>query len=82
MYKVSKDMFPDYICSMFNRTSLEDASYSLRSRGAYNFHIPMPHLEIFKYGLLYSGSSLWNRLSTEMKNASSIEIFKRLLKDV
>ena len=76
MYKVNSNDVPNYICDMYKRQDSEHTSYNLRSSDNTNFCIPLPHTEIFKHGMLYSGSRLWNNLPKTLKSASSLPVFK------
>ena len=76
MYKVNSNDVPKYICDMFKRQHSEHNNFNLRSSDKTNFCIPMPHTEIFKHGMLYSGSILWNNLPIALKSAPSLSVFK------
>jgi hypothetical protein len=79
MYKVAHNLLPDYICNMYVPCDrLQFENHTLRSHINRNFCIPMPHLELYKNSLLYSGSCLWNRIPKEIKNAYTVDTFKTL----
>ena len=73
MYKVNKQSTPDYMNHMFSKAS------SRRSRSGSLLNVPYPRIELYKRSLLYSGSSLWNSLPPQIKNAPSISSFKKSL---
>ena len=77
MYKVNNNDVPEYICNMYKRQDPEMDRYNLRSNDKTNFYIPMPHVEIFKVGMIYSGSVLWNNLPITLKSTKSISAFKK-----
>lgn len=79
MFKVSNNITPDYINSMFSKRQpmICDGNESqvLRSMSADNFVIPKPNKELFKSSLAYSGTIVWNCLTKEVKMAPSMEAF-------
>ena len=57
MFNISKSVNQMFPFRHFNETL-----QSLRSTGALDVNTPRPQKEIFKQGLIYSGSVIWNNL--------------------
>ena len=60
---------PPWLCSI-NTRAASSASLAL----------PQPRTEMLKRSLLYSGPLIWNALPTLLKQAPSVDAFKRLYK--
>lgn len=79
MFKVSKEITPNYINSMFTkRPHLNpngNESYSLRSVSAENYILPKPSTELYKNSLAFSGPIVWNCIPNNVKSAPSVESF-------
>ncbi|WP_419626843.1 hypothetical protein, partial [Thiolapillus sp.] len=60
MFKVRNGKSPEYIRSLFTRSS---SRY-----GSNNFIPPRPRIDLYKTSLAFSGSSVWNSLSLSLKN--------------
>ena len=71
MFKVRNGKTPEYIRSLFTRSS---SRY-----GSNNFIPPRPRIDLHKTSLAFSGSSVWNSLSLSLKNLRPIRCFKRHL---
>ena len=54
--------------------------YSTRSASNMDVHLPEVNLEIYKHSLLYHGGKLWNNLPLSLKDAVSVDAFKKLYK--
>lgn len=72
-YKCVNKLAPNYLCNMFTpRTlpfDLRDASQKL--------YLPKPRTDYLKRSFSYSGTSLWNDLPEDIRNAKSLRNFKR-----
>ena len=71
MFKVRNGKTPEYIRSLFTRSS---------SRYGSNNLIPSRlRIDLYKTSLAFSGSSVWNSLPLSLKNLRTIRCFKRHL---
>lgn len=79
MFKISKELTPEYIYEMFTRRQHTSdgggESLMLRSMAAQNFILPKPHKELYKGSLAFSGPIIWNCLPYSVKSAPSVESF-------
>jgi len=71
MYKTMSDLAPEYLQSLFSQ---RHSAYSLRNSEG--------RLTLSKPSFSYSGAMLWNNLLKNLKNAASVEQFKRNIKKV
>ena len=72
------DLAPEYLQSLFSQ---RHSAYNLRnSEGKLN--LPKPSTTYLKRSFSYSGSLLWNNLPNSLKNAASVDHFKRNIKKV
>ena len=71
MFKVRNGKTPEYIRSLFTRSS---SRY-----GPNNFIPPRPRIDLYKTSLAFSGSSVWNSLPLSLKHLRTIRCFKRHL---
>ncbi len=77
-YKAVHRQAPDYIC---NLVTLSTPSRSLRSAGCLSLY--QPHCKLKTMGgraFSYNGPKLWNALPAFIRNAVSLDCFKKLLK--
>ena len=78
MYTTSNDLAPEYLQSLFSQ---RHSAYNLRnSEGMLT--LSKPNTNYLKRSFSYSGAMLWNNLPKSLKNAASIEHFKRNVKKV
>ena len=47
-----------------------------RSSSSFQVYTPKPHLEIYRNRFVFSGSSIWNSLSSYIQNSNSVQHFK------
>ena len=47
-----------------------------RNSTSNSIKVPRPHLECYRRSFAYSGATLWNNLSDELKTATSVPTFK------
>ena len=78
VYKSLHGLAPEYMQSMFMKLS-EYSSRSLRNTNT-DLRIPSFTTSYGQRSFSYRGVTVWNKLSTEIKNASSLATFKHLLK--
>ena len=77
MYKTLHGMTPDYLRSRF--VYRDDVS-AYRLRNTENkLVLPQPRTDYLKKSFLYSGAQLWNNLTIDLRQASSLADFKSKL---
>ena len=81
MYKAINGLVPDHIANMIT-FSHEVTQRNLRSRDNMILYKPKPNKEIYKSSLSYSGPEQWNGISLDVKNAPSVNCFKKRYKSV
>ena len=70
MYKVQRDMAPDYLKSLFVPNSYT------KCRNPRALSEPFPRIDLCKTSLPYSGSCIWNLITPEIRNKRSLSSFK------
>ena len=50
-------------------------------RNADDIQVPYGRLDIRRFSIVFAGATLWNSLPVYVKNASTIHLFKRYLKN-
>ena len=78
VYKSLHGLAPEYMELMFTKLS-ENTLRSLRNTDT-DLKIPRFATSYGERGFSYRGVTVWNKLSTEVKNAPSLATFKYLLK--
>ena len=78
VYKSLHGLAPDYLCSKFER---RETAYNLRE-SENKLNVLLPRINYYKNGFSYSGATLWNSLSRDIRQAESLGLFKRLIKEV
>ena len=78
MYKTMNDLAPEYLQSLFSQ---RHSAYSLRNSEG-RLTLSKPSTNYLKRSFSYSGAMLWNNLPKNLKNAASVEHFKRNIKKV
>ncbi|XP_068675405.1 uncharacterized protein [Montipora foliosa] len=78
MYKTMNDLAPDYLQSLFSQ---RHSAYNLRNSEG-RLTLSKPSTNYLKRSFSYSGAMLWNNLPKSLKNAASVEHFKRNIKKV
>ena len=71
MYKIYNDLFPSYLRQIFTNIS-NVHSHNLKL----NYYVPRPRTESAKGSLHYRGSVVWNEIPSEIRNLSSLNVFK------
>ena len=67
-----------YLCSKFERRK---TAYNLRD-SENKLNVPLPCTNYYKNSFSYGGATLWNGLPRHIRQAESLELFKRLIKEV
>ena len=78
VYKSLHGLAPDYLCSKFER---RETAYNLRD-SENKLNVPLPRTRYYKNSFSYSGATLWNSLPRDIRQAESLRLFKRLIKEV
>ena len=71
MYKIYNDLFPSYLRRIFTNIS-NVHSHNLKV----NYYVPRPRTESAKGSLHYRGSVAWYEIPSEIRNLSSLNVFK------
>ena len=77
MFKVFHVIIPTYTSQNFNLRSNLNTSVNLRYIAAGCFVPPKPRTECFKQSMKYFGCLIWNSLPDEVRNAQTVESFKK-----
>ena len=78
VYKSLHGLAPDYLCSKFE---WRETAYNLRD-SENKLNVPLPRTNYYKNSFSYSGATLWNSLPRDIRQAESLGLFKRLIKEV
>ena len=78
MYKSMNDLAPEYLQSL---ASQRHSAYNLRNPEG-RLTLSKQSTNYLKRSFSYSGAMLWNNLTKNLKNAASVEHFKRNIKKV
>ena len=73
VYKSLHGLAPEYMQLMFTKLS-ENSSRSLRNTDT-DLRIPRFAISYGQLSFSYRGVNLWNKLSTQIKNVSSLTVF-------
>ena len=76
MYKIMHNLTPAYLTNMFT-FSKEVHDRTLRSTADNLLYIPKPNIEHYRNSLAYSGSKIWNSLPNHLRNAVSLQQFRK-----
>ena len=77
VFKSLNQLTPEYLCGLFTRNSL-CSSYSLRKTGT-DLRFPKKRSSNGQRCFSYRGAKLWNGLSAESKQATSLYSFKKAI---
>ena len=77
VFKSLNQLAPEYLCGLFTRNSL-CSSYSLRNTGT-DLRLPKKRSSNGQRCFSYRGAKLWNGLSAESKQATSLYSFKKTI---
>ena len=76
MYKIMHNLTPAYLTNMFT-FSKEVHDRTLRSTADNLLYIPKPNIEHYRNSLAYSGSKIWNSIPNHLRNAVSLQQFRK-----
>ena len=79
LYKVLNDSAAPTLKDSFIDRNISQNNYNLRNSQT-DLSLPKPNREFLKRSFKYSGAYLWNNLPLEAKQAHSISLFKRYIK--
>ena len=82
MYKTQKGLAPDVFYDLYH-TVTELHSYDTRSANNGNLQIPLTNLRAGEKAISaisVSGARIWNNIPNSVKQAQSLDVFKRELK--
>ena len=79
IYKGINGLAPRYISSMLTYVS-EHHERRTRSATADALHIPRSHSSYYDNAFSVQGPKLWNNLPSDIRNSSTVNRFKRALK--
>ena len=77
MYKGINNLSPDYITSYCISSSINQRRFTLRSADKGNLIEPKTVTEFRKRSLAFAGPHLWNKLPINIRQSSSVDIFKK-----
>ena len=77
MYNYNNNMLPSVFQEMF---FLNSSVHNYPTRHSDDFHLPLLRTLSAQKTFIYEGPEFWNSLSGEIKNAPSINTFKKKLK--
>ena len=80
MYKAINNLAPDYITSYCISSSINQRRSTLRSADKGNLIEPKTLTEFGKRSFAFAGPHLWNKLQINIRQSSSVDIFKKRLK--
>ena len=75
-YKAINGKAPDYISAMFRYVSDVHKRTTRQTCNKDLYIPPKARLNVFRNTLRYSGAHIWNNLPANVKNVSSVEMFK------
>ena len=78
VYKSLHGLAPNYLCSTFKRRK---TAYNLRD-SENKLNVPLPRTNYYKNSFSYSSATLTNSLPRDIRQAESLGLFKRLIKEV
>ena len=76
-YNLSNQNVPDYLSELMPHKVCENSQYSLRNKE--HVSIPNYRTEKFKNSIIPDSVKMWNNLSSDVKNSSTIDSFKSAL---
>lgn len=81
VYKVLTTQRPSYLYEKFE-SHLAKTRDGLRATSARIFDLPIPRSSTFANSFLYRGMSLWNQLTSNIRDAPSVETFRSRIYDL
>ena len=79
MYKYVNGFITENLCNQFTLVN-QSHLHNTRASSSNDICLPLPHTELLKRNLTYSGPALWNSLPLCLRNSCNIISFKRSLK--
>ena len=76
MYKIIHNLTPPYLSNIFKFSS-EAHNRALRSTTENLLYVPKPNIVIYRKSLAYSGSKIWNSIPEHIRNANSLQQFRK-----
>ena len=80
MNKTQKGLAPDVFYDLYHSVT-ELHSYNTRSADNGNLQIPLTNLRAGEKAISVSGARIWNNIPNRVKQAQSLDVFKRELKE-
>ena len=80
MYKTQKSLAPDVFYDPYHSVT-EVHSYNTRSANKGNLQIALTNLRADDKDISVSGARVWNNIPNSIKQAQSLDVFKRELKE-
>ena len=77
MYNYCNDNMPDIFNGFFQRNS---ERHNRNTRQSNDFHVRFARLDVRKFSLRIHGATIWNDIPLYIKNASSLNVFKQMLR--
>ena len=78
MFKCMNNRAPSYLANMFQKRS---QIHSYNTRNANNLNPPKCRTALAQQSFSYRGVAVWNSLPTEIRNLSSLNTFKRSMRN-
>ena len=75
-----KIIYQDKANYILNDLSLSQIPHVMQLRNNDKFRLPVIRVLKFKQSLIYRGTKIWNTLPISIKNAPSVNVFKKILK--
>ena len=79
MFKCIHGIAPSYLSNGVN-LERDVATYNSRSKDSMNAQVPSWRTEYYKHSFSYKSTILWNSLPNEIKNATTLTLFKKKCK--
>ena len=77
MYNYCNDNMPDIFNGFFQRNS---ERHNRNTRQSNDFHVRFARFDVRKFSLKIHGATIWNDIPLYIKNASSVNVFKQMLR--
>ncbi|KAI8497779.1 hypothetical protein Bbelb_244310 [Branchiostoma belcheri] len=81
MYKMTHGLVPVHLQSLIPSTRGERRTTRLQLRNTTHLHVPRCRTKVYRSSFIPHASTLWNHLPQALKEASSLNDFKRKCKD-
>ena len=79
VYQCVRQTAPTYLCELLHEK--KKSKYGIRSYELEHLHIPDSETKTYGYrAFCFSGPREWNKLSLEIRQSKSVEVFKTVLK--